>query len=181
MRKIVAAGLVLTFLLSGCITVFEPVDTPTPPPTPIFTSTVYVPTSEPTQTEIPFAPACGSDPLTEACSTPTVGALSRSCIKKVPYILLGIPPGSTFETLDPGLTCKDEKVRGGVQQYSCSGQQLYSYRVKVCNPGCAAALTADELKCPPGDGFSESGACCWPLPSQDDGCVTHKVDVGGCP
>lgn len=178
MKKALFLGGIFLSALTGCITVFVPVDTPTPFPTIIPLSTASPPPASPTA--LPFAPFCAADPLAGACSEPTIAILSKSCIKKIPYTLVGISPGSTLEVLDAGMTCKDEKERGRFHQYSCSGQQLHSYRIKVCNPACTALLTAESGQCPPGYGFNESANCCWPLGGADAGCVTYKVDIGGC-
>lgn len=180
MKRVILLGCAAVFLLAGCITVFVPVDTPVPPPTNIILPTVSPLPLEPSPTSVSFAPSCRADPLVETCSVPQAGMFSKSCIKKVPYTLVGISPGSTFEVVDAGMTCKDEGLRGSAHQYSCTGQQLYSYHVKVCNPACSAALITDGAQCPDGYGFSESGGCCWPLPAPDDGCVIYKVDIGGC-
>ncbi len=182
MRRMIFWGVPAVFLLAGCVTVFVTVEPPTPSPTSIILSTLPPPTDPvvASPSPAPFTPACRADPLVEACSAPTAGMLSKSCIKKIPYTLVGISPGATFEILDAGMTCKDEKVRGNAHQYSCTGRQLYSYHVRVCNPDCAAALAADSGQCPAGNGFSESAGCCWPLPAAEAGCVTYKVDIGGC-
>jgi hypothetical protein len=69
-----------------------------------------------------------------------------------------MPPGSTFQPAEAGLTCTDEKIRNGMQMVSCTGERLTSYNLKVCNPACAAAapLTANATPrqvavgpCPP--------------------------------
>ncbi len=184
--------ILLTLGLSACVPVFVPVPTASPTVTPSPRITASPPIGSPTQitlaaftpkpshTPIPLAPTCSVDPLIEACTLPQAATLSRTCVKKVPYVLIGLSPGSTLEILDSGLTCRDEKVRGKWHQYSCTGQQLYSYRVKVCSPACSSLLTADE-RCPDGSGFYNNGACCWPLPAPNAGCVVYTVNVGACP
>ena len=170
------------FLLAGCITVFVPVNTLTPPPTPIPLTTLSLPTKtlSASPTSIPQAPVCSADPLAGACSVPSAGTLSKSCIKKVPYTLVGISPGSSLEILDAGMTCKDEKVRAGVQQFSCTGQQLISYDIKVCNSTCTAALETGTGQCAEGYGYNAAAGCCWPVSDVEAGCIMYKVDIGGC-
>jgi hypothetical protein len=173
---------VLAGLLAGCITVFVPVNTPTPAPTAIILSTLPPPTSTSvvSPTSRPQAPVCAADPLAGACSLPTGGMLNKSCNKKVPYTFLGFSAGSTLEVTDPTLICKDEGLRGGVQQFSCTGQQLISYEIKVCNPACTASLETGTGQCADGYGYSAAAGCCWPLSDVEPGCIEYKVDIGGC-
>ena len=183
-KYLLASVFVLACLLTGCVTVFVPVDTPTPAPTAIIVATLPPPTRTPvaSPTQFQFAQTCSADPLAEVCSRPSVGILSKSCIKKVPYVLLGLTPGSTFEVVSPGMTCKDEKVHGGVQQVSCTGQQLYSYELKVCDTACSTLqLETDTDQCPHGYGYSAAAGCCWPTSVLEAGCVIYKVDIGACP
>lgn len=176
-----ASVLVLASLLTGCITVFVPVDTPTPGPTAILLATLAPSPQSSTVSPIPQqAPVCSSDPLSDDCSLPSASMLSKSCIKKIPYTLLGISPGASFEVTDPGLVCKDEGLRGGVQQVSCTGQQLTSYEIKVCNSLCNAALETDGSQCAEGYGYDAAAGCCWPIPDLETGCILYKVDIGGC-
>jgi hypothetical protein len=108
--------------------------------------------------------------------------LNKSCNKKVPYTLVGISPGATIEVLDKGLTCKDEKVWGGVQQYSCTGEPLYSYEIKVCAAACSAPpLDLETERCPKGYGYSAAAGCCWSTTALEVGCVIYKVDISSCP
>lgn len=174
---------VLTFMLTGCVTVFVPVDTPTPAPTAIILSTNPPPTETliPSPTSVQFAPFCSVDPLVTTCSAPKVKTLGKSCNKKIPYTLVALPPDATFEIVETGLTCKDEGLRAGERNISCTGQELVSFDLKVCNPACfAASLETDTGQCPDGYGYSSAAGCCWSA-SADTGCVTYQVDIGGCP
>jgi hypothetical protein len=175
--------LVIACLSIGCLTVAVPVNTPTPPPT--TTSPLILPSQTsvilPSPTSIPLAPLCSEDPLTGACPTPKVGTLSKFCVKKLPYTLLGTPPGSTYEVMDSRMTCKDEGIRGEVRQVSCTGQQLYSFEIKVCDTACyAAQLKTGTGQCPDGYGYSAGAGCCWPTSALEAGCVIYKVDIGAC-
>jgi hypothetical protein len=179
------SGIIFAVLLTGCVTIFVPVDTPTPPPTAIIIQPTAPPPTEtlvPTPTAIQLAPLCSVDPLAIACSAPKAATLSKSCIKKVPYTLMALSPGSSFETTEAGITCRDEGLRGGQQQISCTGQELISYELKVCNTTCSIAglLETNSNKCPDGYGFSSEAGCCWPT-SAEVGCTTYKVDIGACP
>jgi hypothetical protein len=175
---------VLSIMLTGCVTVFVPVDTPTPAPTAIILATLPPPTSTPTAapTKVQPAPICSVSPSAGVCTAPSAAMLSKSCVKKIPYTLVALSPGSTFEVVDSGITCKDEGLRGGQQQISCTGQQLYSYTLKVCDPVCAAVpLTTDLDRCSDGYGYSAEAGCCWPTSALEAGCVLYKVDIGFCP
>jgi hypothetical protein len=175
---------ILTFMLTGCITVFVPVETPTPAPTAIILSTNPPPTETlvPSPTSVQFAPFCSVDPLAATCSAPKVVTLGKSCIKKVPYTLVALPPAFTFETGGTDLICKDEGIRAGKQNVSCTGQQLVSYDLKVCNPACSSmSLEAGTDHCPDGYGYSSAAGCCLSTSALEDGCVVYKVNIGACP
>lgn len=176
-----ASLFIFAAFLTGCITVFVPVPTPTPVPTAILLPTLPSPTVVviPTTTS-PQAPVCAVDPLAGACSLPTGGLLNKNCIKKVPYTFLGFTAGSTLEIADPALVCKDEGLRGGIQQFSCTGQELTSYNIKVCNPTCTVMLESGTDRCEEGYGYSAQAGCCWPLSDVKPGCIEYKVDIGGC-
>lgn len=176
------------FLLLGCSPAATPAPTqeltevPTieitePPASPVPTSgnLPAVPTSE------QQAPVCTVDPLAGACSVPKVTTLSKFCVSKIPYTVLGIPPSASFESLDAELKCKDEKVWGGIRQVSCTGKELYSYEIKVCDTTCSAApLETGSSKCPAGYGYSEAANCCWQPSTQEAGCTIFKLDISAC-
>jgi hypothetical protein len=174
----------LASLATGCLQVAVPEVTPAPslPPTSHPVLPQVTKTSLPSPTAVEEAPLCTTDPLAGVCSVPKVGMLSKFCVKKLPYTLLGIPPGSTFQPMDAELVCKDEGIRGEVRQVSCTGRELYSYEIKVCDANCSGAqLEADSARCPDGYGYSAEAGCC-ALPSTlEPGCVIYKVDIGACP
>ena len=176
----------LSLLLSGCLTVFVPVDTPTPGPTALEFPTLQ-PTSQSLETALPgatqaqSAPMCAVDPLVTSCAAPNVEQRDKFCVKKYPYVLIAAPPGVTFEPASVGLKCTDEGIRGGDQIISCTGPELLSYNLKICNAACnASLLDTASGKCPTGYGYALEGGCCWPVPAEDAGCILFKVDVGTC-
>lgn len=177
----------VSLLLSSCLTVFVPVDTPTPGPTTIElptlapTSSLPLETAAPASTQLQSAPMCAVDPLVTSCASPTVEQRDKFCVKKYPYVLVAAPPGVTFEPATAGLKCTDEGIRGGDQIISCTGPDLLSYNLKVCNAACSVSLldTASG-KCPTGYGYAAEGGCCWPVPATDAGCILFKVDIGTC-
>jgi hypothetical protein len=177
--------LTLSLLLVGCVSVFVPVQ---PPVTQTALPTVLLPTNPPppVQSVVPptasSAPLCTADPLAAVCTPPTLEERDRHCTKKIPYTFLVIPPGSTWEPVESGLQCGDEGVRGGMQMISCTGQNLYSYDLKVCNSTCSAGATlmAGTAQCPDGYGYHPAGNCCWPMPAPDFGCKVYTVNIGTC-
>lgn len=181
------ALLTLSVLLSGCLTVFVPVSTPTPGPTaiplPTLAPTIASPleTALPASSQQPSAPMCAVDPLVTSCAAPAVEQRDKFCVKKYPYVLIAAPPGVTFEPATEGLKCTDEGLRGGDQIISCTGPELLSYNLKICNATCnASLLDTTSGKCAAGYGYSAEGGCCWPVPVNDSGCILFKVDVGTC-
>ena len=177
----------LSVLLSGCLTVFVPVATPMPGPTAIEFPTLAPTSALPLQTALPdstqtlFSPMCAVDPLVSSCAAPAVEQRDKFCVKKYPYVLVAAPPGVTFEPASVGLKCTNEGIRGGDQIISCTGPDLLSYNLKICNAACSASLldTASG-KCPSGYGYAAKGGCCWPVPATDTGCILFKVDIGTC-
>ncbi len=176
--------LALSLLLAGCLTVFVPVDTPTALPTILLPTNPPPPVESvvPAATALQSAPLCTADPLASACTSPKVEERDKFCVKKVPYVLIVMPPGTRYDPADSGLFCSDEGIRNGEQMISCTGQHLTTYDLKVCNTTCSAAapLTAGAGQCPDGYGYSAGGNCCWPMPAPDAGCVLFQVDIGTC-
>jgi hypothetical protein len=174
-------------LLLGCSPAVTPAPTQEPAEAPTLEITEPPASPVPTSGSLPApnleqqAPICTVNPLEGACSAPKVTTLSKFCVSKIPYTVLGIPPSATFEPLDENLKCKDEKVWGGVRQLSCTGQQSYSYEIKVCDTTCSVTpLESGSAKCPAGYGYSEAANCCW-MPSTDEtGCTIFKLDIGAC-
>jgi hypothetical protein len=128
------------------------------------------------------AQLCAVDPLVTSCAAPKVEERAKYCFEKLPYTQFAMAPGVTFEPVDPGLKCADQGIRNGEQVIACTGQNLYSYTLKVCNAACtaASALTVDASKCAEGYGYSSEANCCWPIPKEDAGCTLVKVDIGTC-
>lgn len=179
-------SLIAITLLSGCLSVFVPVETlapvaPTSTSAPPVVQSV-VPVTPPATTAL-SAPVCASDPLASACSAPVAEERDKFCVKKVPYTQIVLPVGTIWEPVDPLLQCTDEGIRGGMQVITChSIQTNFSYDLKVCSSACSAnsTLTTGTGQCSQGYGFSAAGNCCWPVPTTDAGCALFKVDIGTC-
>ena len=186
-RNVFAATIFLfALLLTGCLSVFEPVPTSTPPPT-----AIPLPTLAPTQAQVATLPlsteesqlasVCSVDPLIASCAVPKVEERDKYCVEKLPYVQFAMAPGVTFESLDPTLKCADQGLRGGEQVIACTGQPLIAYELKICNAACnASALQVDPARCADGFGYSPEAGCCWPMPTDDAGCVIVQVNISAC-
>ena len=188
--RILFAFVVATlFLLTACGggAPAEPAPAPEQPPAAV------QPTAEPAQPAVPappeptqpqYAPFCDAAPA--GCEAPTVEMLdNRYCVDKVVYAIMSVPAGSTYESLDPDLTCVDQLHSDGNLRVTChsiSGKQLWSYDLKVCDSACAApALQMGTGQCPDGYGYDGANLCCAaPSPASSDGCIIYKVDLGAC-
>jgi hypothetical protein len=144
----------------------------------------------PTQQSAPvqaFAPAC---PSAVSCSAPEVASVDTEprdtyCVKKIPYQNIMVPPGTTFEAIDPAgdFKCRDSgTLVDGKEVLSCTGKMLWSYQLKLSNPACSgSALATGTGQCQDGFGYDAGQNCCAPLTGGDVGSVTVKVNLGGCP
>jgi len=186
-QKTFIAVLLLALVLSGCqFSVFEPVPTSTLPPPTALPASTQAPTQEPLQTlaiptDSPLASVCSVDPLISTCAVPKVEERDKYCVEKLPYVQFAMAPGVTFEPLSPELKCNDQGIRGGEQVIACTGQTLIAYDLKICNSACkGSSLVADPSKCADGFGFSPDAGCCWPMPTDDQGCVIVKANIGAC-
>jgi hypothetical protein len=130
-----------------------------------------------------YAPFCQSAPA--GCEAPEVEMLdNKYCVKKIPYAIMSVPAGTTYESLDPDLECQDQAHSDGSLRITCSsGRELWSYDLKVCNGACSAPnLVMDSPQCPAGYGFDAANQCCaQPAAGGDAGCVVYQVDIGACP
>ena len=141
------------------------------------------PAPEPTQPQ--YAPFCDAAPA--GCEAPTVEMLdNKYCVEKVPYAIMSVPAGTTYEPLDPDLKCVDQMHSDGSLRMTCSSisdKQLISYDLKVCNGSCSApALQMGTGQCQEGYGYDAANQCCAaPSPASGDGCTTYRVDIGACP
>jgi hypothetical protein len=148
---------------------------PTQPPEPA--------APEPTQPQ--YAPLCEAAPT--GCEAPTVEMLdNKYCVEKVPYAIMSVPAGTTYESLDPDMDCVDQMHSDGSLRITChsvTSKQLISYDLKVCNGSCTApALQMGTGQCQEGYGYDAANQCCAaPAPAGSDGCTTYRVDLGACP
>ena len=183
---------VTTFLLTACggpapaaepAPVVEQPQEPAPTPIPPTVAPAEPAAAEPAQPQ--YAPFCEAAPT--SCEAPTVEMLdNKYCINKVPYAIMSVPVGTTYESLDPEMECVDDVV-SGTMRITCSsvtGKELWSYDLRVCNGACSApaALQTGTGQCPEGYGYDPTSMCCaQPAPAGSDGCTTYRVDIGACP
>ena len=172
---LVVAGVVLAVALVGLF-LFRGQIFPAAQPTP-----TLIPTAGPTEASVasplPFAPACAAG---VAIPTPAVAETNKVCVKKAPYTSISIPDGATFEPLEPEFFCNVEATgNDGKTIISCSGKQLFSFQLKVCQPPVISS--ADAGKCSTDGTFDSANQCCVTTPPEGAGCTLFKVDIGGCP
>jgi hypothetical protein len=155
---------------------------PTAPPPPT-TAPADPGSAQPTQPQ--YAPFCESAPT--GCEAPTVTLLDPNyCVEKVPYVIMAVPAGTTYEPQDPDLECVDQMHSDGTLRVTChslTNKDLISYDLKACNSACSApALQMGTGQCPDGYGYDSANTCCAaPAPASGDGCTTYKVDIRVCP
>ena len=137
-----------------------------------------------TATQTRFAPFCESVP--GGCEAPTVTMLdNRYCIEKVPYAIMSVPAGTTYETFDIDFQCVDQMHSDGTMRVTChsiTGKELWSYDLQVCDSACnVPVLQTGNAQCPEGFGFDQANQCCAaPAPASSDGCTIYQVDLGAC-
>jgi hypothetical protein len=152
--------------------------------------TVPPPPPEPAQTEAPaatepqYAPFC-ADGGTAACSAPQVDVRDQFCTEKVPYTLLGMPVGTTYEVLTDGFSCGSDYVLtdGVTNIVTCTGPELQSFQLKVCDPSCVGTDSSMGMGlCPDGYTYDPNQQCCnQAQPSGQNGCVEMTIDINACP
>ena len=148
-----------------------------------------VPTQAPVEAAAPtvqtFAPACQA---VTSCAAPDVADVAGDknyCVEKIPYQNIAVPPGTTFESLDPAgeFKCEDSgTVVDGKNVITCSGKELTAYELKLTNSACAAnALATGTGQCQEGLGYDAAQNCCAPLTDASAGSATITVNMGACP
>jgi len=161
----------------------QPSQEPTLTSIPPTTAPVESPVIEPTQSQ--YAPFCEAA-TANGCQAPAVTMIDpKYCVDKVPYVIISVPPSTTFETSDPDLDCNGEMHNDGSLRIAChslSGKDEWSYDLKLCNGACSAPVLQMETgQCPDGYGYDPTGMCCAaPAPASGDGCTTFTVDLRVC-
>lgn len=145
-------------------------------PTKAPTSTLAPATETMPPSPLPFAPACAAGVTIPVA---LVKETNKVCVAKLPYTSISIPKDATFEPLNPALRCFVETVGSGNTVISCTGQQAFSYELKVCAPPVVSS--ADLGKCSTDSIFDSANQCCVIVPPEGAGCTIFKVDIRSCP
>ncbi len=188
---VILIALVGVFLLRNQL--FVPAVTATPVP-----SLTPLPTTEPTQepspvviqptsevvslpTEVEVAPVCPADVI-PPISKPTVRETNKDCIVKLPFTTLSIPKDATYESQRDGFTCSKTGTNGNRVLIACTGKELFSFDVKVCNPQTVPTPVseADAARCEQDSNYDSANQCCMPVPEPDAACTIFQVDLRGC-
>lgn len=198
----ILTGLFLIGVLLACnlpFTLIPQPETETPTPTGTETAT---PTASPSETpvliatqfvllvtEVPkFAPFCEPSsafvftPTPFQCQLPIAEQSSVFCSSKVPYNLILVNIGSTYEISNEDITCSDGGMKGGRQILTCTGPMASNFELKVCDPTCAIpTFQAETTHCPQDYHFDESLQCCAQRPQPvDQNCVVLKLKTRSC-
>ena len=131
--------------------------------------------------EVVLAPICPAE-VVPPVSKPAVRETNKSCIEKKPYTTLSLPEDATFESLREGFTCIEEAVIEGRMLISCTGLELYSFDLKVCNPQPVPTPVSpeDAGRCAEGTNFNAANQCCAAPPPEDASCTIFQVDLRDC-
>jgi hypothetical protein len=204
--RILLTGLLMIGFSLACGLPFlrsAPIETETPHPTltaiPTKTDTPF-PTSTGVRRELPapteppplaiatpkFAPFCQPSSASVAtpiqCQQPIAEQSSVFCGDKVPYNLIQINLGSTYEILNESVTCSEAGLKDGKLLLTCTGPMALDFELKVCDPACAIPThRVVTTHCPEDLNFNELYGCCErePIPA-DPNCVVLKLETTRC-
>lgn len=188
--SVVLASAMLSGILAACnlpVAQDQQPVTDTPLPTASPTATVIPVAIAPTVSATPeFAPFCAPDsvsvPTPAGCQLPIAREGDSFCNKKIPYNLVFINPGSTYETLSENFRCSDAGIQDGKQMITCTGLMASSYEVKICDPTCIVPTTAaGSPLCPSGYVLDSLLECCAPEAQiTQPNCVTLELRTKSC-
>jgi hypothetical protein len=170
--SIILTGL-LTFIVTACNIpsgLISEADTETPLPSPSPSETPTVETI-PTETRVPasatpeLAPLCpaygDNGPPYPQCEIAIAEQSSVFCNQKVPYNLILINKGATYETLTDGFECTDAGMKDDKRMVTCTGPMTSNFNVQFCDPACAAPTVQAEItQCQDGYTFDDLLGCC---------------------
>jgi hypothetical protein len=192
--SIVLTGLVLTVILAACnmpsgLLSGVDIETPSPAPSPSETPTLE---TIPTETSLPayatpeLAPICpvtGDNlPSNPQCEITIAEQSSVFCNQKVPYNLILINAGATFQTLTEGFECTDAGMKDDKQMVTCTGPMASQFNVQICDPACALPTVQAELtQCPDGYMFADLLGCCTQeFQPSNSGCQVFTFETTSC-
>lgn len=187
--RVLMIVLAIGLLLAACVPAPTPAPVEQPAQPPVVEQPTAAPPPPPAPTPQPapqYAPFCQTAPA--ACQPPTIEMRDNAfCVEKVPYAVMAVPAGTTYESQDAGMECIDQATADGSLRITChskEGKELWSYNLKVCNGACKApSLQMGTGQCPEGYGFDAANQCCAmpPAAGEEAGCVIYRVDIGACP
>jgi len=168
-----------------------PTGTETPLPTAVPSNTAISASIQnvPVGTSTPkFAPFCQPSsaniftPTPLQCQMPIAEQSSAFCSNKVPYNLILVNPGSTYESLNEDITCSEAGTKDGKQILTCTGPMGFPFDLRVCDPACAIpTFQAGTTHCPQDYNFNSLLGCCEQVPQPiDQNCVVLNLQVKRC-
>lgn len=174
--------LVSTAIPSKTIT---PLPTDIPTDTAISEPTLFVTPATSTPKFAPFCQPSSASVLTPTpfpCHVPIAEQSSLYCSDKVPYNLVLINEGSTYEVTGEEITCSDGGTKDGQQILTCTGPMAYTFDLRVCDPACAIpTFQVGTTNCPQNYTFNDLLNCCEQRPQPiDQNCVVLKLKVKTC-
>lgn len=194
-------GLVIACNLPSSLVAKPETETPAQTRLPTRTAT-SIPTVEPTNTEIPastvdfpratstpkFAPFCEPSsanvltPTPSQCQMPIAEQSSLFCTNKVPYNLILINEGATYESLNEDIACSDAGRKDGKQMLTCTGPMGFPFELRVCDPACGIQpFQAGTTHCPQDYNYNDFLRCCEQTPHPSDAnCVVLSLETKRC-
>jgi hypothetical protein len=157
----------------------RPTDTATPVPT----VTEFVASLTPTPEFAPFCePDVASNLPPSQCQVPIAEQSTVFCTNKIPYNLIFINEGSTYEVLSEGFNCSDAGMKDGKQMLTCTGPMASSFELRVCDPACAIPTIQTEItRCPQDYTYNNLLGCCTQEPQlADENCVLLELRTNVC-
>jgi hypothetical protein len=197
MRKIMYAKILTGLLLMGIITACNmpttqihqtetetpiPTASPTDTTTPVPVATEFI---APVTSTPEFAPFCELDAgsnLTPQCQLPIAEQSSVFCTNKIPYNLIVINTGSTYEVISEGFKCSDAGMKDDRQMITCTGPMASTFGLRVCDPACAIPTVQAEItQCPQNYYYNDLQGCCSQEPQlTDQNCVLLRLETKSC-
>lgn len=162
-----------------------PLPTAIPSNTPILAPTQFIAPVAATPKFAPFCQPSSASVLTPTpfqCEIPIAEESSVYCSNKVPYNLILINEGSTYESLSEDITCSTAGRKAGKQMLTCTGPVGFPFELKVCDPACAIpTFQAGTTHCPQTYNFNNLLNCCEQEPQPiDQNCVVLELQTKRC-
>lgn len=191
---IILTGLLLIGITVACNIPFTEIlqpetETPTPTVRPTETATLLRTPTEivPSPTATPeYAPFCAPDaasiPTPAQCQLPIAEQSTVFCTNKIPYNLIFINEGATYEVLSAGFQCTDAGMKDGKKILTCTGPMSSSFELRVCDPACAVpTIQAEITQCPQAYIYDSLRGCCTQEPQPiDQNCVLLSLGTKSC-